>query len=929
MTSAVATPHQVRTRSRAIALHADLVAGGAAALFALVLLVATWSTWGNLNQDTGYDVVAGARLADGDVPYVDYLYYYGPLGPALAALAVLVGGEGFGPQAALGIALTALILAATYVLARKQSGPLGGFLATALVTAVAFIPANFSYVLPHTLAAPLGTLALLGLLLALAQAAGAAAGRGWLLAIGAAVGLSTLTKPEYVLAAAVAVVAWLVVRRHASAAPWRDAALVAAPAVAIPVVVYGPLALAAGLGDLLFENLYPVDTLAVGGDAILRNRMPMTVSSFAELGVRLALYAAGVAAMVIVARLIARGGRARVAGVVLVALGALALCASLVVNQEAVRHGLQFVYGWVPLGAAAGAVWIVLRERRSASPWSADAQLTFASTVVLAVLSFTHYNGFFLHSENSQMAVYYAPFIAVLLARLHLVEVARGRAAVVVGAVWLLFLVAAGALLTLSDANDETSTVHGPGGSITAPASDAAAFQGAVDAIAANTRPGEPILAAPFLTSLYVLAERPDPVSAIVLQPGTYPTAADEQAAIAEFERDGVRFAITSRRSLVEHDQTTFGDSFGRELDGWIPQQLHTPANTERLWLRAARPRRLDPEVTDMKRVGITGAAGFIGSHLCERLLSEDVEVVGVDDLSMGTMANLAACLDHPGFRFEHLDCTRRRDLRAAFDRCDAIVHLAAQKIPRYGGALMTLESNVAGVNAACSAALSLDADIVIASTSDVYGNAMPPFAEDGNLVLGPPTTRRWAYAVSKLYDEHVALALAEERGLRVSILRLFGSYGPHNHPSWWGGPQSAFIETLLDGGVIDIHGDGQQVRTFTYVSDTVDGFVRTLRTPEARGEVINIGGTQPTTILNLATAVHEVMGIGLPLRARFLPYEALPGKYQDVRMRIPDTAKARRILDFTPRIPLHEGLELTLGWHRERRAALLEELPA
>src|SRR6478735_3290461 len=223
-----------------------------------------------------------------------------------------------------------------------------------------------------------------------------------------------------------------------------------------------------------------------------------------------------------------------------------------------------------------------------------------------------------------------------------------------------------------------------------------------------------------------------------------------------------------------------------------------------------------------MKRVGITGAAGFIGSHLCERLLSEDVEVVGVDDLSMGTMANLAACLDHPGFRFEHLDCTRRRDLRAAFDHCDAIVHLAAQKIPRYGGALMTLESNVAGVNAACSAALSLDADIVIASTSDVYGNAMPPFAEDGNLVLGPPTTRRWAYAVSKLYDEHVALALAEERGLRVSILRLFGSYGPHNHPSWWGGPQSAFIETLLDGGVIDIHGDGQQVRTFTYISDTV-----------------------------------------------------------------------------------------------------------
>ncbi len=570
MTSAVATPARVRTRSRALAVHPDLLAGGAAALFAIVLLVATWGTWGNLNQDTGYDAVAGARLADGEVPYVDYLYYYGPLGPALAAVAVLIGGGGFGPQVALGVVITALILAGTYLLARKHSGPLGAFLATSLVTAVAFIPANFSYVLPHTIAAPLGTLALLGLLLAVGQAAGAPAGRGWLLAVGAAAGLSTLTKPEYVIAAAVAVVAWLLVRRHASASPWRDAALVAAPAVAIPLLVYGPLALATGVGDLLFENLYPIDTLNAGGDAILRARMPMTVSSFAELGVRLALYAAGVAAMVIVARLIARGGRARVAGVVMLVLGVLALAAIMVANPEALRHGLQFIYGWIPLGAAAGAVWIVLRERRSANPWSADAQLTLASTVVLAVLSFTHYNGFFLHSENSQMAVYYAPFAAVLLARLHLVEVGRGRAAVLVGAAWLVFLVAAGTELTLADANDETRTVHGPGGSIAAPASDAAAFQGAVDAITANTRPGEPILAAPFLTSLYVLAERPDPVSAIVLQSGTYLTPADERAAIAQFERDGVRLAITSNRSLVEMDHTTFGDSFGRELDAWI-----------------------------------------------------------------------------------------------------------------------------------------------------------------------------------------------------------------------------------------------------------------------------------------------------------------------------------------------------------------------
>ena len=115
------------------------------------------------------------------------------------------------------------------------------------------------------------------------------------------------------------------------------------------------------------------------------------------------------------------------------------------------------------------------------------------------------------------------------------------------------------------------------------------------------------------------------------------------------------------------------------------------------------------------------------------------------------------------------LDCTQPRPLRAAFDGCDAIAHLAAKKIPRFGGTLSTLELNVAGMNAACEVALSLDADLVITSTSDVYGNATPPFAEDAELVIGPPTTKRWAYAVSKMYDEHVALALADERDLRVT----------------------------------------------------------------------------------------------------------------------------------------------------------------
>ena len=321
-----------------------------------------------------------------------------------------------------------------------------------------------------------------------------------------------------------------------------------------------------------------------------------------------------------------------------------------------------------------------------------------------------------------------------------------------------------------------------------------------------------------------------------------------------------------------------------------------------------------------MNTIGITGVAGFIGSHLSDRLLDDGYSVVGVDDLSRGTLGNLERSFDHPRFRFERLDCTRRRDLRAAFRECDAIVHLAAQKIPRYGGTLKTLEANVAGMTAAAGVALALKADLVTASTSDVYGNAEPPFKEDGQLVLGPPTTRRWAYAVSKLYDEHVALALAEERRLRVTVLRLFGSYGPRNHPSWWGGPQAAFTEALLDGDVMEIHGDGRQVRTFTYIDDTVEGFVRALMTSAARSEVINIGGATPTPILELAEIVQTALGLPLPLRARFIPYDQMPGRYQDVRIRIPDGTKARDLLGFEASVPLSDGIARTVAWHQSLR---------
>jgi UDP-glucose 4-epimerase len=318
--------------------------------------------------------------------------------------------------------------------------------------------------------------------------------------------------------------------------------------------------------------------------------------------------------------------------------------------------------------------------------------------------------------------------------------------------------------------------------------------------------------------------------------------------------------------------------------------------------------------------IGVTGAAGFIGSNLCERLLDEGCQVIGVDDMSMGSMRNLSGVIGREGFRLLEFDCRDTRRLRREFADCEAIAHLAAMKIPRYGGALETLEINVDGSHAAFDVGLATGAHVVLASTSDVYGNAVPPFAEDDPIVLGPPTSRRWSYAASKYFDEHLALRLVEERGLKCSILRFFNAYGPRNHPSWWGGPLSVFFEDLLDGKMMELHGDGRQVRSFTYVSDTVDGVVRTLERPETSGEVINIGNDEPISIVKLAQQVQDSLEIAGPLRAKVVPLERIGGKYQDVRVRIPDMENAARLLGFRAEVGLDEGLRETLAWHRMLR---------
>jgi UDP-glucose 4-epimerase len=279
-------------------------------------------------------------------------------------------------------------------------------------------------------------------------------------------------------------------------------------------------------------------------------------------------------------------------------------------------------------------------------------------------------------------------------------------------------------------------------------------------------------------------------------------------------------------------------------------------------------------------------------------------------------MLNLEPLLGEARLRFAREDVRDEAAMQRLAEGASAIVHLAAFKIPRYGNALDTLLVNTRGTESMLKAAAAAKARLVFTSTSDVYGkNPRLPFAETDDLYLGETSVKRWAYATSKILDEHFCLAYQQERGVPVTILRLFGSYGPGQNRTWWGGPQSVFIDAALRGQPMDVHGDGEQTRSFTYVDDTVDGIVRALFSPRAAGEIFNIGNTKPVTIQALAELVWRLAGTGEPKIHR-VSYQAF-GRYEDVRARVPEIAKARELLGFEPRVGLDDGLRRTIDWQR------------
>jgi UDP-glucose 4-epimerase len=317
-------------------------------------------------------------------------------------------------------------------------------------------------------------------------------------------------------------------------------------------------------------------------------------------------------------------------------------------------------------------------------------------------------------------------------------------------------------------------------------------------------------------------------------------------------------------------------------------------------------------------KILITGVAGFIGSNLACHLLKRGHEVTGIDNLNYGFLRNVNTIEQHPKFKFIMGDIANPLILKDV--NVDVIVHLASQKIPRYTNALRTLEENYLMLRNVVKKCVLDKSKIIFASTSDVYGkNPNIPFSENSDLVMGPTTVKRWAYALSKMYGEQYIIANKDEYDLTYTITRFFGSYGPHQNLTWWGGPQSVFIEKAFKNEPIDIHGDGKQTRTFTYIEDTVEALVLCIENKNSDNQIFNTGGKSgEICIKDLAILIWKLVnGEDSEPKLNYIPYSTF-GNYEDVMRRVPDITKLCSLLNFTPKWDLQNGLKATIEWQKD-----------
>jgi UDP-glucose 4-epimerase len=314
----------------------------------------------------------------------------------------------------------------------------------------------------------------------------------------------------------------------------------------------------------------------------------------------------------------------------------------------------------------------------------------------------------------------------------------------------------------------------------------------------------------------------------------------------------------------------------------------------------------------------VTGGAGFIGSNLVDRLIERDDEVYVVDNLSTGSVSNIRHHLGKPQFHFLNDDIVDSQSLEPIVSACDVIYHLAAAVGVKYivNDPLGTILTNVRGTENVLLLASRHWKRVVIASTSEIYGKSSGgALAEDADRILGPTTINRWSYSASKAIDEHFAYAF-HQKGLPISIVRYFNSYGPRVNELGYGSVIANFVRQALSNEDITVHGSGSQTRCFTFVNDTVHGTILAGDRQEAIGEAINIGNEREVTILQLAQMVKSITGSNSTIVTQ--PYHDYYGQnYEDTPRRQPDVRKAKNLLGFSADTSLEQGLRDTIDWCR------------
>lgn len=304
----------------------------------------------------------------------------------------------------------------------------------------------------------------------------------------------------------------------------------------------------------------------------------------------------------------------------------------------------------------------------------------------------------------------------------------------------------------------------------------------------------------------------------------------------------------------------------------------------------------------------ITGGAGFIGSHLAEHLLERGQLVCAVDDLSTGRLVNIAHLRSNERFNFVRGSVLEQALVDELVAEADAVYHLAASVgVKRVVEQLVaSIENNVHGTEHVLAAAARDGTKVLLTSTSEVYGRGhREVFAEDDDLAMGPTVKGRWSYACSKALDEYLAFAYRRERGVPVTVVRLFNTVG-ERQSSRYGMVLPTFIQQAIAGAPLTIHGDGQQSRCFCHVSDVVSALAALMEHTASDGEVFNLGSTHSVTIEQLAERVLEVTGSSSA--KVFVPYEqAYTADFEDITKRLPDISKAARLVGFAPRVGLNE----------------------